>query len=295
MAKARKKRRMNPGAVFLITFLSFLLVFGGLMVWGVSEYWQQNYAPKPVAKPTETAVPTASAPRVHRALLITQDAGEAQGFVVISAEIREARVRVIPVPRETVVTEGETQTRLFEYARTADPAAVTAQVASLLGMDIPHYAVLSYDNYTRLINYFNEGVIFTLGEAVPYDAPGGGQITMKAGVHTLTAPQAMELLRYTGWHSGRRGRADVQGNLVAAMINQYFVPARFDEEDRDFYAVIDLVQSDILTPQFIAARADLLALSRVNNRGVAAVIRPAGTYVGVGEAMRFEMAEDPLG
>lgn len=289
---AGKRKGPRSGLVFLITFILFLLIFGGVMVWGVSEFWKQTRTPTPAA-PTAPEQPAAR-DRTHRVLVITEEGGEARGFTVLSAEGTVGRIRVIPVPRETAVADGVTQTRLFEYYKTADIAAVTDRVGELLGLSLSHYAVMTYQNLQRLIVHFGEGVIYTLGESVSYLSEGGAQVNMKAGVRTLTAAQTVELLKYTGWHSGRRGTAAVQGEILAALIDQYLVPGRFDENDTEFAALIGFCQSDLLASQFAAARGDLLAMAKINRMDVASLQFPAGEYVGVGEDMRFEMGEKPL-
>lgn len=285
-------RGMKSSVAFLITFLVFLVLFGGVMIWGVAEFWQQNYgtADEPQPQPTE-------APAVrpnHTLLLITEEAGGAQGFVVLSAEPALARVRVIPVPRETTVTVGVKQSRLFEMYLMDGIPAVTAQISNLLGMDIDHYAVLTYQNLQKYVTYLGDGLIYTLPENISYES-AAGTVNMKSGARTLSAAQTVDLLHYTGWHSGRRGCANAQGEIVAALIDQYFVASRFDEADTDFGTLINLVRSDILTSQFAAARDDLYALARHNERNVSVLCPPKGEFVGVGDAMRFEMAEAPLG
>lgn len=291
---AKKKKGSRSGLVFLVTFLLFLAVFGGVMIWGVGEYWRQTRPAENVSPSAGEQTPAAPRDRTHRVLVITEEGGEARGFTVLSAEGAAGRVRVIPVPRETAVTDGVTQTRLFEYYKTADIAAVTDRVGEMLGLSLSHYAVITYPNLRRLIGHFGEGVIYTLGEPVSYVAEGGAPVSMKAGVRTLTAAQATDLLKYTGWHSGRRGTAAVQADILAALINQYLVPGRFDENDRDFAAVIGFCQSDVLTSQFASARGDLLALAKINQMDLATVVFPHGEYVGVGDEMRFEMEDKPL-
>ena len=86
----------------------------------------------------------------------------------------------------------------------------------------------------------------------------------------------------------------MQGEILAALIDQYLVPGRFDENDTEFSSLIGLCQSDLLTSQFAAARGDLLALAKINQMNLAVLQFPAGEYVGVGENMRFEMGDKPL-
>ena len=288
---ARPDRSVRNSVVFLVTFLVFLLVFGGIMFWGVTEFWRQTKEPAPT--PEDTPVTPVVSPD-YRLLLVTEEAGEAGGFVVLSAEPSKGRVQVVPLPRETVVTEGVTQSRLFELYKTADMPALTQTVGELLDWEIDHWAVITYENVERLVTYLGDGVIYTLKESISYQAAGGNTVHMKSGARTLSATQVTDLFRYDAWHSGRRGRADIQGDVLAAILDQYFVAGRFDEADTDFHQIINWVRSDILTSDFAAARADLLTLARNNQHDLCTTRRPAGEFVGVGADMRFEIAEEPL-
>lgn len=292
MAKRRKHTRsMQNGVAFLVTFLVFLALFGGVMVWGVVEYWQQNHGddtPDPTPSTTPTEPYTATATR--RLLLITEDGGEAQGFVVLTAEPAAARVQAIAFPRETAVIVGTEQTRLFELYKSHDIPTVKAAIEPLLGEAIDNWAVLSYANVQRLVTHFGDGVIFTLPEAVSYQTADGMTVNMKSGARTLSATQVTDLLRYSGWHGGRAARAEVQAQLAAALVNQYLTVSRFDEKDTDFHAIMNLCRSDMLASQFAEARDGLLILARHNQRDIASARLADGEFVGAGDAMRFEPA-----
>ncbi len=293
MAKATSGGR---GALaFIITFVTALLLFGGVMVWMMLDWWKPTAAPQETIPTTTvtTIAPVVKADR--RMLLVTEDGGEARGFTVLSFEAKMARVRAVPVPRETVVTVGTEQTRLFELYRNGNVAAVSNAIGGLLGWEIPHYAVITYGNLEQLVTYLNEGVIFTLTETVSYPAAGGGTITMREGTRTLSAAQVTDLLRYDSWHGGRRTRANIHGEIWAALLDQYFVTARFDENDSGFRKFISLTRSNMLASDYAEARDDLLTLARRNQFNISTVIPPAGEFIGVGDAMRFEAAEKPMG
>lgn len=290
-----KTRRAGRGALaFLITFLTALVLFGAVAAWMMLDWWNPTDtqpSPTPATPTTVTPVPKAD----RRLLLITEDAGEARGFVVVSMEQTMERVRVVPVPRETVITVGTEETRLFELYRSGDLPAIRDAVGAMLGWDIPHYAVMSYANLEQFVTYLNDGLIFTLTETVSYQAAGGGTVTMREGARTLSSSQVTDLLRYESWHGGRRARANVHGEIVAALFDQYFVRARFDENDSTFKTFISLTRSNILASDYAEARDDLVALARRNTFNISTVLPPAGEFIGVGEVMRFEAAQNPLG
>lgn len=289
---AKTTRSTKNSMTFLITFVLFLFLFGGVMVWGLYEFWQQTTAAEETPSVPQNNAPAAgyTPADTRRLLLITEDNGAAQGFVVLTAEPAAARMQALAIPRETSVTVGTEQTRLFELYETAGTAAVKEQVASLLGDEIHNVAVVSYDGIQKMVTHFGDGVIFTLTEAVSYQNADGATVTMKSGARTLSAVQVTDLLRYTGWHGGRRARADVQAELTAAIVNQYLTFSRFDEEDTDFKALMGIWRSDILASQFAQSRDALLFLARRNQNDICESTSLAGEFVGTGDAMRFEPA-----
>ncbi len=294
MAKSTKPTRaMRSSVAFLVTFIVFLVLFGGAMAFGLSEFWRQSRQNE--TEPTDPIAPTSSSPGfttadTRRLLLITEDNGAAQGFVLLSAEPASARIRATALPRETAVTVGTTQTRLFELYRTGGTAAVTERVENLLGVSVDNTAVITYEGIRRLVTYLGDGVIFTLSESVSYENADGATVTMKSGARTLSAAQVTDLLAYDGWNGGRHARARVQGEMVEAVLNQYLLPSRFDERDTDFQAIMSFWRSDILASQFASAREGLLFLARRNQNDICALTVPAGEFVGAGDAVRFETA-----
>ena len=288
---AKKRREYRGGTLFLISFLSALVLFGSIMTVVLIDQWQPA-APATPTTPTTTRRPSA-AREARRLLLITEENGEAQGFVALSIEPATERVRVVPIPRETVVTVGTEQLRLFEWYRTADLTALTAATGELIGWDLPHYAVLSYHNLAALVTHLNNGVVYTLTESITYTNSAGATVTMAPGARTLSAAQVTDLLRYDAWHGGRRARANAQGDIIAALFNQYFTSSHL-EEDTDFQKFVSLSRSNLLTSDFATAQEDLLLLARRNTFDISKVKEPKGEFIGVGDAMRFEMAENPL-
>ena len=293
---SKKTSSGRSALAFIITFAVAFLLFFGVMVWMMLDWWEPTKAPQETTPTTTTApiITPVTKPDRHM-LLIAEDGGEARGFTVLSFEPAMARVRVVPIPRETVVTIGTDEQRLFQLYQNGSVTEVCRAIGQLLGWDIPHYAVMTYGNLEQLVTYLNSGVIFTLTETVSYPAPGGGTVTMREGARTLSASQVTDLLRYDKWHGGRRARATIHGDIWAALLDQYFVVGRFDENDSGFRKFISLTRSNILASDYTDARADLLSLARRNSFDICTVISPAGEFIGVGDAMRFEMADKPLG
>lgn len=291
------KRRISGMLVFGLTFFLFLAVFGGVMLWGMAEFWRQTSADpsSDTSSDDSTDTPVFGEEDVRNLLIITEYEGEAQGFVLVSADPARARMRAVSIPRETAAVVGTEQTRLFELYRVQDMRTVRDAVAEVLGVTVDNYAVITYANIERVISHFEAGLIFEVPENLHYShAASGYSIQLTSGAHVLTGPQTTAMLRYPLWSGGRRQEAGIQAQVIAALVNQYMTAGRVEKGPADFTALVNLVRSDIYASQYHAAKAGLDYLAKQNDGSLCSVVALAGEYVGNGDAMRFEAAEKAI-
>ena len=288
----KKKGRLSSLAVFLLVFLVFLLVFGGLCLWMVGKINQERRgtasAPETASDSSLAVVFTAEDER--DLFLVTVD-DTAQGFVVVHADPANARIRTLSIPRDTLVETGTSQKRLFEVYASDGVRKAQDAVSRLLGLSFDNYAVITYDKAEKLLGQLDKGVLFTIPEDLDYqsDTPGES-IHIPGGLTSLTASQAISVLRYPSWNGGRKQQADVQAQLTSAVINQYLVAGR--DLQKDFDTFVGAAQSDIKISQFLEAKPGLEYLAARNTGGICASVSLDGQYTGSGEAMAFQMAED---
>ncbi len=292
----KRKKRASSLLVFGLTFLLFLVVFGGVLAWGMMEFTRQITPPVSSSSGTSVNAPTYSEADTRRLLIVTEQNKQAQGFVLVVSEPALARVRAIAIPRETTVAVGVEQTRLFELYTAQGITAVRDSLAAALGVTVDHYAIITYANIEKAVAHFDNSLLFTLPETLSYtDESGGYTIKLTSGAHMLTGSQVTGVLAYPAGHGGRRQRATVQAQVVAAMINQYLTVGRAEKRDRDFTALVNLVRSDIYASQYHADKAAIEFLASRNNGSLCTALSANGEYIGNGEAMRFELSEKPLG
>lgn len=289
--KKKRKGKVSSVVVFLIAFLLFLVVFGGLCLWAVMKINQER---RPGTSSAASAQSTVAYTQedARNLFLVTTD-GAAQGFLAVRADPANSRIRILAVPRDTTVDVGTSQQRLYELY--ADQGVQKAQsvVGSLLNLEFDNYAVITYDNIERWINQLGDGLEFTLPENLEYeDAESSYSINLAGGPRVLTASQTVRVLRYPRWHGGRKQQADIQAQLLAAMINQYFLSSRDLEADFDNF--IGLLQTDIKVSHFVSAKPMLEYLASRNTGELAAAVSLEGSYVGSGDNIRFELADDAV-
>lgn len=286
--KKKKKKRLSNTLVFLLAFIVFLLVFGGLCLWAVVKINEERRAGESSTASGFESSKTVSFTQedARNLLIVTTDQGAAQGFVAVREDPSLTKIGAAAFPRDMVVDYETSEIRLYElYAQKGVGVTKTA-LENTSGVTFDNYAVITYDNIERVIDHFEAGLIFTLNEDLDYQGDGLS-IQMSGGLKTLTSSQVVDVLRYPNWHAGRKQQANVQAQVVAALINQYLRESRAAQADSDFSALVNLVKSDIMVSHYTQAKPGLAYLASRNTGDICQVLAVDGEYQGSGEALRF--------
>lgn len=289
--KKKHREKLSNALVFLIVFLLFFAVFGGLGLWVVMKINQERRNGADASSVASTApTVTFTAADTRDLFLVTTDK-EAQGFLVVHADPANTRMRVLAVPRDTTVDVDTSQQRLYELYAAAGVQQAKQAVERLLNIECGNYAVISYDNVEKWVGRLGDGLIFTLPETLDYESEDDSYaIRLEGGARTLTAAQTVKVMRYPKWYGGRKQQADVQAQLLSAMLNQYLRSGR--NLQNDFDGLIGLLQSDIKVSHFVAAQPALDYLASRNTGSICSSVSLEGGYVGSGTNIRFEAADD---
>ena len=293
-ALKRKKsyKRLSNAMIFLLAFLVFLLVFGGLCLWAVVQINQDRKSTVSSSSPSSSDELIFTQDDARTLLLITVDGEDPQGFVAVRFDPANSRFRTMAIPRDTEVYEGATPYRLWELYKEKGIAGTETALETLTGIHFDNYASITYTGIERLVTYLGNGVYITLSENLEYTGEGYF-INMEGGPRSLTAPQVVNVLRYPAWHGGRRQKAGIQAQMVSAVINQYMIQSRIATGDKDFGAIVNMIQSDIHVSHFTSAKPGLDALSKRNTEGtISEEITFEGEFVGSGDQIRFYAADD---
>ena len=290
--KKKKRGRVSSVLVFLLAFIVFLLVFGGLCLWAVVKINEERDKSSVSSLASDVSGIVFEPEDARNLLIILADSNAADGFVLIRMDPAAGRLYTLALPRETNAVVGTNQARLSELYDTGGPQAVKEAVAALLDMDMDNYAVLTYANLEKMVTYFNNGIIFDLTEAVNFQSEDGKLfLQLDQGKQTLSATQASKLLRVTNWQGGRRQRARVTADLTAAFINQYLVSGRSDKAQQDFERLVNLVRTDIRVSHFNQAKPALRELAARNSGAVCTALTVEGEYTGSGDKLTFHLSE----
>ncbi len=291
--KKRKKGRVSNAVVFLLAFILFLIVFGGLCLWAVVKINEERRANNSsVANGFDSSSQGTDFDEsdARNLLIITVDNGAAQGFVAVRADPARARMAAAAFPRDMVVDYEVSEIRLFELYASKGAVVTKTALEKTSGVTFDNYAVIRYDKIAEAVDHFEQGLIFELTENLNYQGDGLS-IRLDGGMRTLSASQVVDVLRYPSWHGGRKQRADVQAQVTAALVNQYLRASRADKADADFSALVNLVKSDILVSHYNAAKPGLTYLASRNNGDLCRVLSVEGEYQGSGDALRFYVTD----
>ncbi|MCI8554851.1 MAG: LCP family protein [Clostridiales bacterium] len=291
LKRKKSHKRLSNAMVFLLVFFIFLLVFGGICLWAVVQINHDRGSSDP-STPSSSGEPVFTASDARSLLVITVDDDAPQGFIAVRSDPANARLRTMAIPRDTELYEGTEAYRLWELYQARGVIATQAALESLTGIAFDNYAIITYENIERLITYLENGVYITLSENLEYSGEGYF-ISMEGGPRSLTAPQVVNVLRYPAWQGGRRQKANIQAQMLAAILNQYLTEARIATGDKDFSTIVNLLQSDIRVSHFASAKAGLDDLSRQNKEGnICETMVFEGEFVGNGDLLRFYAASD---
>ena len=286
----KRKKRVSGVLVFLLAFLLFIVVFGGICLWAVYRINRERTA---AASSLSSAVATTAAylPEDARSLLIAlTDEEQPKAFIVLRSDPANTRMRTLALPQETEMEFGTEQLPLSELYRKHGIRETEETISKMFGLSFDNYAVLSYDGLKSMINYLENGVVFTITENLKYNSEEYS-IDMKGGVRTLTADQVLDVLRYPNWSSGS---AIVHAQMIAALVNQYVTEYRSQRLEEDFKKFSNLCSTSDLYMQNYRAAADGLQFLAMRNKeaSICSATQIAGKDVVSSNAVRFIPDDD---
>lgn len=293
--KKKKKhfsKRANNMLVFLLAFITFLVVFGGICLWAVVKINDERRSSEPSSSSSGSETIQFDETDARNLLIVTTDEDQPQGFVVVRTNPAKSRVTTLAVPRDTVVDYKTSEIRLYELAVQQGIPVARDAMTKLFDLKIDNYIVISYENIEKMVDYFESGIILKLDEDLDY-RNDKFSVSIDGGLRTLSASQAVKVLRYPVWRGGRKQRADIQAQMTAALMNQYMRSSRQEAADDDFSFLVNLAsKTDILVSHYSSAKTGLAHLAERNDGSICSAITLPGEYQGSGDAIRYYAADD---
>lgn len=147
--------------------------------------------------------------------------GNADTLMVAAYDVKQQKVGVVSVPRDTIVDRDWTRYPKINGAYSRGVEQVRKEVSHLLGIPIDYYIKVDINAFVALVDQVN-GVDFDVPVDMDYDDPWQNlSIHYKKGVQHLNGQQALEVVRFrhnndmSGYSDV--GRTQTQQALLAAV------------------------------------------------------------------------------
>ena len=122
--------------------------------------------------------------------------GNADTLMVASYDVKERRVGVVSIPRDTIVDRSWSTYPKINAAYSKGIKCVREEVSQLLGIPIDYYIKIDIKAFVALVDEV-EGIDFNVPVDMDYDDPAQNlSIHYKKGMQHLNGQQALEVVRF---------------------------------------------------------------------------------------------------
>lgn len=233
-AKRRIRRRYRRLQFFrLLIFLFFLggIGWGGYRVflWGgeVYQHYYGMYQAYMAQKASHRTEMDEKFENYMNVLLLGVDEGEAGGapnadsVLLVSLDQGAGRVRVLSIPRGTLMTAADgTSETISRIYRAGGPTEAVRAVRSLLGVTIHYYVVIDPKILAEMVDAVG-GIDLYAEMAMDYEDPKANLfIHIRQGYQHMDGDTVQKYLRYQSGELGDIGRVQRQRRFVRAMYDK---------------------------------------------------------------------------
>lgn len=186
-------------------------------------------------------------------LLAGTDAGGTRTDTIMLCTINagDGKVSLLSIPRDTLVNDSYSVPKINGtygvYGGGEDGMeALMHAVTQLIGFRPDGYALIDLSGFVTLIDALG-GVEFNVPVDMDYADPAQGlNISLNAGVQTLTGEQAMGLVRYrSGYAMADLERVNVQRDFLSACMEQFLTLKNVAKLPKLLPTVLETIQTDL--------------------------------------------------
>ncbi|WP_346674492.1 LCP family protein [Enorma phocaeensis] len=173
----------------------------------------------------------------------------ADTIILARIDPTQQQVTLISIPRDTCITyKGETMK--INAAHTEEGAAgMVEAVNELCGIEISHYAEISFDGLVQLVDALG-GVEVNVPDEI--DDPKAADFTIEPGLQTLNGEQALAFCRSRAFADGDYTRMRHQRIFVAALANTILNKTDATQLPGIIDAMADMVATDLSLPDILS-------------------------------------------
>ncbi|MEG2420385.1 MAG: LCP family protein [Oscillospiraceae bacterium] len=154
----------------------------------------------------------------HTVLLMGCDDGNgnADTIMVASFDVKNKRVGLVSVPRDTLVDVSRTVKKINAAYGLGGIEQVQSEVSALLGFPVDHYVQINVKAFEAVVDAVG-GIDFNVPQNMYHNDGAGFVIDLKKGPQHLSGHQALELVRFRGYPNADIGRIEVQQRFLSVM------------------------------------------------------------------------------
>ena len=210
---------------------------------------------------------------------------EVYNLFAVGVNMNEGKTSIIAIPTGLVDAGGKTLTEEFKLGGISQVEYVLER---MLDMDFDARLSATQNGYKFFLTELGSGVEFDIPEDLQFSTTNY-TVSLTAGKQELSFDTFVKLLRYDEWAGGSEVSYTRQGELLAALYEQYAKQKYVTRDVDKFTYRMTHINSDISPEDYVN---DLPALEYITSAGFKVnVITPKGSFSGSGEAQRFTLSD----
>ncbi|MGN0968071.1 MAG: LCP family protein [Oscillospiraceae bacterium] len=244
----KTKRKKSPGRavravlkiLYILLFIISALIVTVYIVFKVTVKPPEVEAPPvievPVVQPSDdpatpddesqqppetTAIQLERKEEFHTFLLMGTDDGNgnADTIMVGSYDLKNNKISVVSVPRDTLVDVSRTVKKINGAYGTGGVEQLLDELKDVLGFRPDHYIMVDIQAFVEVVDTLG-GVSFYVPEDMYHDDGAGFIIDLQEGTQWLDGRHALQLVRYRGYANADLGRIQTQQKFLKEMAKQ---------------------------------------------------------------------------
>lgn len=271
--ETREKENQKKRLYFAAGFLVFLVVFGSIAAVMMYRMYQENggsfFGPVESTQPPEASdeaesveyiLPEASGKENFLIACTPDDYSYVEFLVLVCVDMEQITAHVCPLsPSDTAEVQGMSRT-LSEHYLYAGGRQLQQAVASLGGIPVDRYAIVTYSGFKKVFGLFGKSVEVNLPQAVEYKTDTYS-ISLPAGTQSVNADTALKLMR-----APVSNASENRAIVMCAMFDTFLTEKNIVQGSELFTQVMDLIDTDITANDYAAWTNALTVLARSGDR-----------------------------
>lgn len=174
-----------------------------------------------VPAPTVTTIELTRKKEFHTFLLLGTDDGNgnADTIMVGSFDLKNNKVSVISVPRDTLVDVSRKVKKINGAYGMGGVEQMLDELKPILGFRPDHYITVDIQAFVDVVNLLG-GVDFYVPENMYHNDGAGFIIDLQEGQQHLNGEKALQLVRYRGYQNADLGRIQTQQKFIRQLAKQ---------------------------------------------------------------------------